>query len=131
MGIAWEVTGASLPSRKGLGTLGLLVVRDGGTGAGGTHERSTALAWALFAATVAAVALGTFFAIATRNANAPVAYAVRVLTPFGGARHVLDGRFGMRVGHRQNVSFEPAATRKPWPVASLVQVTSAAVVAHV
>jgi signal transduction histidine kinase len=54
-----------------------LVVSDGGTGAGGTHERSTALAWALFGTTVAAVALGTFFAIATRNAHAAVAYAVR------------------------------------------------------
>ena len=48
-----------------------------GTGAIRRGAGSGAAAWALFSLTLAAVALGTFFAIATRDAGAPVAYAVR------------------------------------------------------
>ena len=48
-----------------------------GTDTGRRGGRSGAAAWALFAATVAAAGVGTFLAIATRHADAPVAYAVR------------------------------------------------------
>ena len=53
-------------------------VADARAGAGGgSRGVSSRAAWALLSATLAAVAVGAFLAIATRDAGAPVAYAVR------------------------------------------------------